>query len=156
MRILKRLIIKNFYRDIFPIGSFEEKDTYVKGKYNGIIVEVTDEKKENGKVRILRYTLTDNLDILDEVVKRDNFSLMSPISYAGKARDSSMARELYALAVDVDGLISTEKDRYKGIRNMIHQMHGGDRIPLPTYIVSSSAYGRKILYAKKKKTTCGL
>ena len=41
---------------------------------------------------------------------------MSPISYAGKTRDSSMARELYALTFDLDGLISTDKSPYSGIK----------------------------------------
>ena len=140
---------KDFYRNIFPIGSFEEKGKYIKGKYNGIIVEVTKDKKSNGKPKVLRHTLTDDLDVLDEVVKRDNFCLMSPISYAGKTRDSSMARELYALAIDVDGLISTERDKYKGIKSMIRQMNGGDRIPLPTYIVSSGT-GVHIYYVFEK------
>lgn len=101
---------KEFYRNIFPIGSFENKGEFVKGKYNGIIVEVTSEKKSDGKVRVLRHTLTDDLDKLDEVVARDNFCLMSPISYAGKTRDSSMARELYALAFDLDGVQTRIKD----------------------------------------------
>ena len=30
----------DFYRDIFPIGSFEEKGVYEKGKYNGIAVSI--------------------------------------------------------------------------------------------------------------------
>ena len=125
---------KDFYRDIFPIGSFEKKGVFEKGKYNGIIVEVTNDKLKNGKPKVLRHTLTDDLEKLDEVVERDNFCLMSPISYAGKTRDSSMARELYALAFDVDGFI--EKDN-AGIRNMLHQMNKINLIPVPTYIVSS-------------------
>ena len=27
---------KSFYRDVFPVGSFEEKGVYEDGKYNGI------------------------------------------------------------------------------------------------------------------------
>ena len=71
---------KEFYRDIFPIGSFEEKGVYEKGKYNGIIVEVTDERLSSGKPKVLRHTLTDDMEKLDEVVSRNNFCLMSPIS----------------------------------------------------------------------------
>lgn len=125
---------KEFYRDIFPEGTLQNKGEYDKGKYNGILVEVTDDKLKNGKTKVLRHTLTDDLEKLDEVTSRDNFCLMSPISYAGKTRDSSMARELYALAFDVDGLI--EKDN-AGIRNMLHQMNKINLLPVPTYIVSS-------------------
>ena len=53
---------------------------------------------------------------------RDNFLLMSPISYAGKTRDSSMARELYALTFDLDGLISTDKSPYSGIKELFWQI----------------------------------
>ena len=115
---------KDFYRNIFPSGELEKKGEYVKGKYNGIIVEVTKEKKKNGKPRVLRHTLTDDLDKLDEVCGRDNFCLMSPISYAGKTRDSSMARELYALAFDLDGIQTRIKDGEEwpyGLANFFHQ-----------------------------------
>ena len=131
---------KEFYRNIFPIGSFENKGEFVKGKYNGIIVEVTSEKKRDGKVRVLRHTLTDDLDKLDEVVARDNFCLMSPISYAGKTRDSSMARELYALAFDLDGVQTRIKDGEEwpyGLANFFHQVDKMGIMPRPTYVVSS-------------------
>ena len=38
-----------FYRDIFAPGELDTKDSYTKGKYTGIAVEVTREKKKNGK-----------------------------------------------------------------------------------------------------------
>lgn len=131
---------KEFYRDIFPMGSLENKSEYVKGKYNGIIVEVTNEKKRNGKPKVLRHTLTDDLDKLDEVCSRDNFCLMSPISYAGKTRDSSMARELYALAFDLDGIQTRIKDKKEwpyGLANFFHQVDNMKILPRPTYVVSS-------------------
>ena len=131
---------KDFYRNIFPSGELEKKGEYVKGKYNGIIVEVTKEKKKNGKPRVLRHTLTDDLDKLDEVCGRDNFCLMSPISYAGKTRDSSMARELYALAFDLDGIQTRIKDGEEwpyGLANFFHQVDKMEIMPKPTYLVSS-------------------
>ena len=101
---LSEVSYREFYRDIFPKGSFEDKGIYEQGKYNGIIVEVTKEKKSDGKPRILRHTLTDDLDKLDEVAGRKNFCLMSPISYAGKQRKSGNARFIYAIAIDLDGI----------------------------------------------------
>ena len=35
---------KDFYREIFPKGELDTKDSKTKGKYTGIIVEVTKEK----------------------------------------------------------------------------------------------------------------
>lgn len=133
---------KDFYRDIFPVGSLQEKgkDHYGDCKYNGIIVEVTDEKLNSGKPKVLRHTLTDDLEKLDEVVSRDNFCLMSPISYAGKTRDSSMARELYALAFDLDGIQTRIKDGEEwpyGLANFFHQVDHMMIMPKPTYVVSS-------------------
>ena len=77
---------KEFYRAIFPKGELQEKEVYDKGKYNAIVVEVTKEKKKNGRDRILRHTITDDLDKIDEIVERDNFFLMSQISYISKEK----------------------------------------------------------------------
>ena len=141
---------KEFYRDVFPVGSFEQKGVFEKGKYNGILVEVTNEKLNSGKPKVLRHTITDDLEKLDEVVSRDNFCLMSPISYAGKTRDSSMARELYALTFDLDGLISTDKSPYSGIKELFWQIENTDyRIPKPTYVVSSGT-GLHLYYVFEK------
>ena len=108
MSLLNRGLVevsyKEFYRNIFPVGSFEERGVYERGKYNGIIIELTNDKKADGKLKVLRHTLTDDFDKLDEVVGRDNFCLMSPISYAGKSRKSTYARFLYAIAIDLDGI----------------------------------------------------
>ena len=131
---------KEFYRTIFPVGSLQEKGVFEKGKYNGIIVEVTNDKKDNDKPKVLRHTLTDDLDKLDEVVSRDNFCLMSPISYAGKTRDSSFGREIYALAFDLDGIQTRIKDGEEwpyGLANFFHQVDKMGIMPRPTYVVSS-------------------
>lgn len=130
---------QEFYRTIFPLGELERKGEYVQGKYNGIIVEVTGEKKINSKPKILRHTLTDDLDKIDEVISRDNFCIMSPISYAGKTRKSEFARYMYAMAIDVDG-IKTEKN----FDFLMAQIKNNEEwrgfvwgIPTPSYIVSS-------------------
>ena len=46
----------DFYREIFPEGSFEEKGVYEDGKYNGIAVAI-----EKGGKRTKRLTVTDDL-----------------------------------------------------------------------------------------------
>lgn len=143
---------KEFYRNIFPKGSLENKGEFVKGKYNGIIVEVTNDKKKNGKPKVLRHTLTDDLDKLDEVCSRDNFCLMSPITYAGKTRDSSMARELYALTFDLDGIQTRIKDDQLfpyGLANFFHQVDDMKIMPKPTYVVSSGT-GVHLYYVFEK------
>lgn len=140
---------KDFYRAIFSKGELQEKGVYEKGKYNAIVVEVTKEKKKNGKDRILRHTITDDLDKIDEIVKRDNFCLMSPISYVGKERKSDNARALYALTIDLDGVIIKNGDDPFGLRTLFHQIENIERIPMPTYIVSSGT-GLHLYYVFEK------
>lgn len=150
---LSEVSYKDFYRDIFPKGSFEDKGIYEQGKYNGIIVEVTKEKKSDGKTRILRHTLTDDLDKLDEVVGRKNFCLMSPISYAGKQRKSGNARFIYAIAIDLDGI--KEEINLETLFRQIertdyfleNQVYLG--LPAPSYLVSSGT-GLHLYYVFEK------
>lgn len=134
---------REFYRIVFPLGELEKKGEYVKGKYNGIIVAVTNERKYTGKVKVKRYTLTDGLEALDEVAGSDDFCLCSPLSYAGKSRTAENARYLYALAVDVDRLRKIG-EKPQGLSTLWHQIiTERDKntektiLPHPTFIVSS-------------------
>lgn len=140
---------KEFYREIFREGELQEKGVYDKGKYNGIIVEVTKDKLHDGRNKILRHTLTNDLDKIDEVIERDNFCLISPISYIGKKRNSDSARELYALTIDLDGVIIKNGDDSTGLKTLFHQIENLDRIPMPTYIVSSGT-GLHLYYVFEK------
>ena len=146
---------KEFYRDIFPKGELEKKGVYEKGKYNGIAVSISDDK------RIKRYTITDELDKLDEICEGDDFCLMSPISYIGKSRKSENARFLYALTIDLDGIKQKSVENGKipsdngypiGIANLFYQFDGhgeSNYLPLPTYIVASGT-GLHLYYVFKK------
>lgn len=138
-----------FYRGIFPKGELQEKGVYENGKYNAIVVEVTKEKKKNGKDKVLRHTITDDLEKVSEIISRDNFCLISPISYIGKERSSDNARALYALAIDLDGVIVKENGDPFGLRTLFHQIEDIDRIPMPTYIVSSGT-GLHLYYVLEK------
>lgn len=150
---LSEVSYRDFYRDIFPVGSFEKKGVYENGKYNGIIVEVTKEKKSDGKPRILRHTLTDDLDKLDEVAGRNNFCLMSPISYIGKQRKSANARFIYAIAIDLDGIVSRKNLEvlFRQIRNVDYFVENNVYfgLPEPSYFVSSGT-GLHLYYVFKK------
>lgn len=128
---------KEFYRGIFPEGSFEKKGVQVTGGYNGIMVSVGKEKREDGSSIVKRYIVTDDLDVIDQVGKTDDFCLMSPISYAGMKRTADNARFLYAFAVDLDRVRVKDGDPV-GLRTLWNNhIETADRIPKPTYIVSS-------------------
>ena len=126
-----------FYRDIFAPGELDTKDSYTKGKYTGIAVEVTREKKKNGKPKIKRYCITDDLETINELCKSDNFCLCSPISYCGKQRTADNSRYLYAIAIDLDR-IQTRDNRPTGLESLWNgHIINAEGVPKPTYIVSS-------------------
>lgn len=136
----------DFYRDIFPEGSFEKRGVYEDGKYNGIAVSI----RKGGK-KTKRLTVTDDLEVIEEMVMTDDFCLMSPISYAGKSRKSGNARFMYAMAIDLDGIETLDQWQF-----FIQQVERGHEmlsfvwgLPKPTYIVSSGT-GVHIYYVFQK------
>lgn len=136
----------DFYRDIFPEGSFEERGEYEDGKYNGIAIAI-----EKGSKRAKRMTITDDLDTIADMAGSNDFCLMSPISYAGKSRKSSNARFMYALAIDLDGV--TERKHWDFFMEQINRGHEMLQfvwgLPRPTYLVSSGS-GIHIYYVFKQ------
>ena len=82
-----------FYRAIFPAGDLEEAGKQEQGKYNAIAVELL--PKEENKRNVNRYLIHDDLSGITELLKSDNFIIISPISYAGKSRKSENARYIY-------------------------------------------------------------
>lgn len=139
---------EEFYNDLFPVGSFEEKGKYEKGKYNGIAVSI-----KTGEKKAKRYTVTDEHEVINELVATDNFCLMSPISYIGKSRKSENARFLYAITIDLDGIETLEN-----LQVLINQYEKGDYfadnniywgLPTPTYLISSGT-GIHIYYVFDK------
>ena len=154
---LEQVSCREFYRTIFPVGELEERherrEDYEDGKYTGIIVEVTDEKQEDGKAKILRHTVTDDLDKLDEVTGRDNFCLFAPISYAGKSRHSDNARFIYAIAIDMDGIekVNNLEVLFNQIEKNQFFIDGGVfwGVPRPTFLVSSGT-GLHLYYVLDK------
>ena len=59
----------DFYRDVFPEGSFEERGVFEDGKYNGIAVAI-----EKGSKRAKRMTITDDLDVIGDMAGTDDFA----------------------------------------------------------------------------------
>ena len=137
---------KDFYRDVFPLGSLEEKGVYEVGKYNAIAraIKVGDNKTK-------RYIVTDDLDVLDKLVECDDFCIIRPISFIGKSAKSDNARFMYAMAIDLDGIKSK-----KNFDFLIHQISNGYNmlsvvwgLPKPTYLVSSGT-GIHLYYVFEK------
>ena len=128
-----------FYREIFPKGSFERKGHYEDKKGNAIALTVPkqqDGQQENGVALEIKgdgkadsHLITDGLEQLEEIQNTD-FTIMSPISYFGRRRTGKNARYLYAIAFDLDGVGMPQ------LRDTLHQMNK-DIIPKATFIVNS-------------------
>ena len=124
---LKKTAAADFYRDIFPFGSFQEEqgeDYKADGKGNGFLVYKTDDDKMH-----TRLVFDDLFEIFNSL-KLDT-CFMSPISYFGRNRTSANARELFALAFDIDYVGEKELDHLFG------WYFERDVRPIPTYIVVS-------------------
>ena len=137
---------KEFYRNIFPIGELEEKGKQIKGKYNAVAVELFP-KDENNKVKVNRYIINDDLNMIDELLKSDNFIIISPLSYCGKSRESKNARYIYAVAIDLDGVSNTDY-----ITDLFYQMTN-EVIPTPTYTICSGS-GLHLYYQFETPIPC--
>ena len=125
-----------FYRAIFPLGELDVRDNFTKGKYTAIACEFCGVKKANGKELVKRYSITDDLGELDELLKSDNFIIVSPISYAGKSRTTSNARIMYAFVIEIDGIRVDSSGAFVGFEDLIYQFETGF-LPTPNYIVAS-------------------
>ena len=136
----------DFFRCIFPVGTFEAKvptklnatgekeipdwDRADK-KPNTILVKirkVPDPNNPDKKIgKSIKLVITD--DLLDiESAKDEPDCIMSPISYYGRSRSSKMADSLYAIAIDLD-YKNYKKDF---IITLLHQMSEASAPASPT------------------------
>lgn len=136
----------DFYRELFPVGELERRGEYtdrIPGavrKYCGIAVRIV---QEGGRTKAMRYSVTDDLDTVGELVGSNDFCVMSPVSYAGKTQKQSMSRFIYAVVFDLDG-VRVKDGCPVGLQELIYQIGeisetAASRyaLPVPTYIVSS-------------------
>lgn len=122
-----------FYRDIFPAGELQKKGIYESGKYCSIAVEIIE---GSGKIKVNRYTITDELDTIRDLLESPNFVLLSPISYIGKSRHTENTRKMYAFALEIDNLKVNARGEPVGLNDLLHQMRNGI-LPMANYIVTS-------------------
>ena len=121
---------RDFYRAVFPEGSFERERHPEDGKCNGILTVIEGEKARN-------YIVFDELNMIDEVEGKE-FAIMSPVGYSGRNRTAKNARWLYGIAVDLDGV------EMEQLRDVFHQMKN-EFLPQCTYCVNSG-HGLHLYY----------
>ena len=115
----------DFYRDLFPVGSFERAGDPAEKKANGMLVQLR--KDEHPINRII----FDDLSVLSDYFGQTNV-FVSPCSYYGKRKNASNARYCFGFAIDIDDV---GKDQ---IRDLLHQGRNGI-ILMPTYCVLSGS-----------------
>lgn len=145
-RYFDELPPQDFYRSLFPIGELEERGKQETGKYNAIAVELlpaADKDQANAR----RHIITDDLRLIQDLLKSDNFIIISPISYAGRSRVAANARFIYAIAIDLDGIT---EEHY--LTDLFFQMKNGF-IPQPTYTVFSGT-GIHLYYQLEEPLPC--
>lgn len=83
-----------------------------------------------------RRTITDGcIELFDMIDESENFCMMSPISYAGCKRTIENARYLYAMIIEIDGLIEKDDD---GIDELFYSWERKELPnPRPTFVVCS-------------------
>lgn len=124
----------DFYREIFPVGSFERKGHKEDLKANGILTVIG---KETSKNRLI-------FDDLEEILENQKrkFVITSAVSYSGRRRTASNARWLYGITIDLDGV------NLENLKDFFHQVSKGI-IGKPTF-VCNSGHGIHIYYIFKK------
>lgn len=142
-----------FYRDLFPEGSFQKRGVSESVKGNGMIDVIKSYGSgESEKKYCNKYVLTDELGGLnyaleDNTKSTSRLCLCSPASYYGKKKTNEMAHELFAIVLDID---------YVGIaqlKNMIKQIGNGSRTIPPNYMVNSGR-GIHLYYLLKEPIPC--
>lgn len=122
---------REFYRDLWPEGTFEREGCQEDQKPNGLALDI------RGKGRAYHKIITDGLEQLDELLQEE-FVITSPVSYFGQRRTGENARYVYALTFDLDGV------EMQQLRDVLHQMNH-DILPKATYIVNSG-HGLHLYY----------
>ena len=148
----------DFYRELFPVGSFERFEHPEDKKPNGILTSISltktyKKKLKSGKVvdepsRHNNIIFDDLLIIADEVKRENDFIIISPVSYYGRNRTAKQASDLFAIVFDIDYIIRDKTGDPIGLRDLIHQMEN-NRHAKPTYIVASGR-GLHLYYLLKE------
>ena len=114
-----------FYRDLFPVGSFERAGATSDQRGNGVIFH----NNPTNRKRIHTELFFDDLEILKQHFGIPNV-IVSPCSYFGSRKANNNAHECFAIAIDIDEVGEKE------LQDFIYQAQNKILV-MPTYIVNS-------------------
>ena len=137
-RGFNRVSVKDFYRDVFPVGTLEQKGNYEQRRANMIYTMV--EGKKDSEKRAYNTIVFDDLNDLEGAIMAD-FAVSSPVTYRGRNRTAKNAHELWGFCIDLDGVGMDE------LHDLLHQIKN-NLLPIPTYLVNSG-HGFHVYYLLK-------
>lgn len=118
----------DFYRDLFPVGSLEEKGKQGSGKGN-IVANVL------LKTRRRKTIISDGLEDLDKIIGT-RFGLIGPYSCFGKSYKQEYIHEVFAIVIDIDYVTKVHLKRLLQMFADYGNEKRYNRMP-PTYLASS-------------------
>lgn len=124
-----------FYRDLYPIGSFQVKGDYSRKCGNGILLYRSESKFKH------RYIFDDLEEIKNWIGKEDIF--VRGGSFIGKRVKNENASMIYALTFDLDGQGMDQ------LHMIMQFMRNGTNVPMATYVVLSG-HGLHLYYLLDK------
>lgn len=117
----------DFYRDLFPVGSFERSGALGDHTGNGLIVHLREHR--NGHAH--HDLIFDEHKEIERHLNMPNI-LIAPCSFFGNRKTTENVHECFAYTIDLDGVGE------KQLRDLIYQCQN-KLLPTPTYIVNSGA-----------------
>ena len=128
-----------YYRDMFPLGSFEGADPALhpfgeNRRPNGILNVLEDpELRGRSYARIVFDDLGEIARCLDKPMV-----VISPVGYSGRRKRSQLAYQIFGFVIDLDDVGVPE------LNDLLYQMENGV-LPFATYIVNSGG-GVHVVY----------
>lgn len=151
----RELTTEEFYRYIFPIGSFEKCNSQSDSKPNGVMIH--GHKKDGLK----RELIFDDLKGIIKNAKGDEDCFMPLAGYIGRSYKRKNARKLYALGFDIDYLDLHEKgdaqnyfcpiDKYI---TWLFEMNSAYKTAMPNLVVRSSENHYHFYYIFEEPMNC--
>ena len=126
----------DFYREIFPVGSFQEQGNTERKAGNGMLIY----KNEEGQ-HWHKFIFDDLAEIPNWYGKEDVY--IRSASFIGKRSKNENASMIYALVFDLDGQGITE------LQMVTQFMRKGTNIPKATFVVLSG-HGLHLYYVLEK------
>ena len=123
----------DYYRDMFPEGSFEQEGQADK-RPNGMLSIIRDESQRGRSYP--RMVFDDLGEILANLDK--GTVVISPVGYSGKRKRADLAYELYGMVIDLDDVGTRE------LGHLLYQMENGI-LPMATYLKNSGT-GIHVVY----------